>query len=195
MKRKLLLFALSLFTFYSAFAQNGVKKAKQSKPNIVYILADDMGYGELGCYGQDKIETPNLDALAKRGMKFTQHYAYPVCAPSRYILMTGQNSGKAFIRGNHEWGERGPVWDFKAMEENPYLEGQYPIPDSTVTLAEVLKGAGYTTGMVGKWVWAHPLPLVSQRNKALIIFMVTSVSDKIIPIIAVTCGKMKTAFL
>jgi len=159
MKRQILLLTLILFVFCSAFAQKAVKKTTQpklAKPNIVYILADDMGYGELGCYGQDKIETPNLDALAKRGMKFTQHYAYPVCAPSRYILMTGQNSGKAFIRGNHEWGERGPVWDFKAMEENPYLEGQYPIPDSTVTLAEVLKSAGYTTGMVGKWGLGAP---------------------------------------
>jgi arylsulfatase A-like enzyme len=127
-----------------------------NKPNIVYILADDLGYGELGCYGQDKIETPNLDAIAKNGMKFTQHYAYPVCAPSRYILMTGQNSGKAYIRGNHEWGERGPVWNFKAMEENPYLEGQWPIPDSTITIAKVLKTAGYTTGLVGKWGLGAP---------------------------------------
>lgn len=130
---------------------------KTAKPNVLYIIADDLGYGELGSYGQQKIETPNLDELARHGMRFTQHYAYPVCAPSRYILMTGQNSGKAFIRGNHEWGERGPVWDFKAMEANPYLEGQYPIPDSTVTLAEIFKSAGYTTGMVGKWGLGAPM--------------------------------------
>ncbi|WP_346236173.1 arylsulfatase [Niabella insulamsoli] len=132
------------------------QQRKAAKPNIIYILADDLGYGELGCYGQTKIETPHIDALAKNGKKFTQHYAFAVCAPSRYLLMTGINSGHAYIRGNHEWGERGPVWDFKAMEENPFLEGQFPIPDSTLTIAEVLKEAGYTTGLVGKWGLGAP---------------------------------------
>ena len=126
------------------------------KPNIVYILADDLGYGELGCYGQQKIETPNIDALAKDGKRFTQHYAFPVCAPSRYSLLTGINSGKAYIRGNDEWDERGDVWNFKAMEANPFLEGQRPIPDSTITIAKVLKSAGYTTGIVGKWGLGSP---------------------------------------
>lgn len=132
------------------------KNGKKKLPNIIYIYADDLGYGDIGAYGQQKIETPNIDALAKNGMRFTQHYAFPVCAPSRYLLMTGTNSGKAYIRGNHEWSERGPVWDFKAMEENPYLEGQWPIPDSTITLAEVLKKAGYATGIVGKWGLGAP---------------------------------------
>ena len=136
--------------------QSFAQKAK-AKPNIVYILADDLGYGELGSYGQQKIETPHLDELAKHGKRFTQHYAYPVCAPSRYGLMTGINSGKAFIRGNHEWGERGDVWNFKAMEENPFLEGQYPIPDSTVTIAKVLKTVGYNTALVGKWGLGSPM--------------------------------------
>lgn len=132
---------ISMFTMLIClFSLNAFSQAKRPKPekkktpNIVYIIADDMGYGELGCYGQEKIETPNLDALAKGGMRFTQHYAYPVCAPSRYLLMTGKNSGKAFIRGNHEWADRGDVWNFKAMEDNPYLEGQYPIPDSPLPL-------------------------------------------------------------
>src|SRR6478609_3131657 len=123
----------------------------QQKPNIVYILADDMGYGEPGCYGQQKIETPNIDALAKEGKRFTQHYAYPVCAPSRFSLLTGINSGKAYIRGNDEWEERGDVWNFKSMEANPFLEGQRPIPDSTFTIAELLQSAGYTTALIGKW--------------------------------------------
>jgi len=139
-----------------SFAAHAQKKVVQKLPNIVYIYADDLGYGDLGSYGQQKIETPNIDMLAKNGMKFTQHYAFAVCAPSRYLLMTGTNSGKAYIRGNHEWAERGPVWDFKAMEENPYLEGQWPIPDSTITIAEVLKDAGYTTGLVGKWGLGAP---------------------------------------
>ena len=130
---------------------------QSSPPNIVYILADDLGYGELGCYGQNKIETPNIDALAAAGMLFTQHYAFPVCAPSRCMLLTGKHSGHAYIRGNHEWGERGDVWNFAAMEANPFLEGQWPIPDSVVTVAELLQQAGYATGIVGKWGLGAPL--------------------------------------
>ena len=77
---------------------------KPEPPNIIYILADDLGYGELGVYGQEIIETPNLDALAKNGMLFTQHYAgSPVCAPSRSVLLTGQHTGHTYIRGNDEW--------------------------------------------------------------------------------------------
>ena len=95
---------LMLLISVHAFSQ---KINKTSRPNIVYILADDLGYGDLGAYGQQKIETPNIDALAKNGMMFTQHYAMPVCAPSRYSLMTGLHSGHAYIRGNDEWDERG----------------------------------------------------------------------------------------
>jgi arylsulfatase len=149
-----------------AFSQSpNQQRSKKMRPNIVYILADDMGYGELGSYGQKKIETPHLDELAKKGMRFTQHYAYPVCAPSRYLLMTGKNSGKAFIRGNDEWTEGGDVWNFKAMEANPYLEGQYPIPDSTITIAKVLKKAGYTTGIVGKWGLGAPMTAGAPNNQ------------------------------
>ncbi|MBS1607281.1 MAG: arylsulfatase [Bacteroidetes bacterium] len=129
----------------------------QKKPNIVYILADDLGYGDIGALGQTKIETPNMDALAKNGMLFTQYYAFPVCAPSRYLLMTGKHSGHAYIRGNDEWDERGPVWNFQAMEANPALEGQRPIPDSTITIAEMCKKAGYTTAIVGKWGLGAPM--------------------------------------
>jgi arylsulfatase len=151
MKKAALIIGSFLFS-PSNFAQS----ANTPKPNIVYILADDLGYGEPGCYGQQKIETPNIDQLAKEGKRFTQHYAFPVCAPSRYSLMTGINSGKAYIRGNDEWDERGDVWNFKAMEANPFLEGQRPIPDSTITIAKVLKGAGYATGIVGKWGLGAP---------------------------------------
>ncbi len=141
------------------------QKNQPQKPNIVYILADDLGYGDLGCYGQQKIETPNIDALAKNGMKFTQHYAFPVCAPSRYLLMTGKNSGQAYIRGNDEWTQRGDVWNFQAMEDNPTLEGQLPIPDSTITIAEILKKAGYATGMVGKWGLGAPMSAGEPNNQ------------------------------
>lgn len=129
-----------------------------NKPNIIYILADDLGYAELGCYGQEKIETPNIDRLAERGLRFTQHYSgSPVCAPSRCVLMTGKHSGHAFIRGNHEWRERGEVWNYAKAVENPNLEGQYPIPADTVTVAKLLKKAGYRTGIVGKWGLGGPL--------------------------------------
>lgn len=103
-------------------------------------------------------------------MMFTQFYAMPVCAPSRYSLMTGQNSGQAFIRGNAEWEERGDVWDFKAMEANPALEGQLPIPDSTVTIAKLLKNAGYRTGMVGKWGLGGPMSTGLPNNQGFDFF-------------------------
>ncbi|MCF8223984.1 MAG: arylsulfatase [Bacteroidales bacterium] len=132
-------------------------KEEARKPNIIYILADDLGYGELGCYGQEKIETPSIDLLAEKGMMFTQHYSgAPVCAPSRCILLTGKHSGHAFIRGNHEWGERGNVWDYKEMIKDPGLEGQYPLPEGTQTIGTVLQEAGYTTAIVGKWGLGAP---------------------------------------
>jgi arylsulfatase A-like enzyme len=132
-------------------------RTEKDRPNIIYILADDLGYGELGVYGQEIIKTPHIDALANNGMLFTQHYSgAPVCAPSRCVLLTGQHTGHAFVRGNDEWGERGKVWDYQAMSENPFLEGQRPLPDSIITIAEMLKEAGYHTGMVGKWGLGAP---------------------------------------
>ncbi|HEA20934.1 hypothetical protein LCGC14_0901290 [marine sediment metagenome] len=112
-----------------------------SSPNIIYILADDLGYGDLSCYGQEKFETPNIDKLASEGMLFTQHYSgSTVCAPSRSALMTGMHTGHTVVRGN--------------KEIQP--EGQYPIPDDTFTLAEALKKAGYATGAFGKWGLGFP---------------------------------------
>ncbi|MEO6914614.1 MAG: arylsulfatase [Chitinophagaceae bacterium] len=164
--------AIILFSLLASLDGNAqqVKKNKQQKPNIVYILADDIGYGDVGPYGQQKIETPNIDALAKNGMKFTQFYALPVCAPSRYSLLTGYHSGNAFIRGNAEWTERGDVWDFKAMEANPALEGQLPIPDSTITIAKLLKKAGYRTGLVGKWGLGGPMSTGLPNNQGFDFF-------------------------
>ena len=127
------------------------------KPNIIYILADDLGYGELGCYGQEKIETPNIDKLRSEGMKFTQHYSgSAVCAPSRCVLMTGKHTGHAHIRGNDEWKERGDVWSYSAMNKDPILEGQRPLPAGTITVPSLLKTAGYATACVGKWGLGAP---------------------------------------
>lgn len=101
-----------------------------------------MGYGELGSYGQQKIKTPNLDKIAKEGIKFTQHYTgSPVCAPARCILMTGKNSGHSYIRGNYELG------GFEDENEG----GQMPLPEGTFTIAKLMKQAGYVTGAIGKW--------------------------------------------
>ncbi|MDG2194805.1 MAG: arylsulfatase [Polaribacter sp.] len=129
----------------------------QQKPNIIYFLADDLGYGDVGIYGQEKIKTPNIDALAKNGMLFTQHYTgAPVCAPARYVFLTGKHTGHAFIRGNDEWSERGDVWDYAKVFEDPNLEGQRPIPAGTVTLGTELKKAGYATSILGKWGLGAP---------------------------------------
>ena len=128
------------------------------RPNIIYILADDLGYGEVGAFGQKVIETPNIDNLAKSGMIFTNHYSgAPVCAPARSVLLTGKHSGNTHIRANGEWSERGNVWSFKAMFEDPSLEGQRPLLDSIVTVAQVLHENGYKTGMVGKWGLGAPM--------------------------------------
>ncbi len=121
MIRLLLLFTIFPAIFPDALAQ----ERSSSKPNIIYILADDLGYGEVGVYGQDKIQTPNIDRLAVTGTRFTQHYTgAPVCAPARYILMTGLHSGHAYIRGNDEAGERGEVWNYAKAVYEPNLEGQ-----------------------------------------------------------------------
>ena len=113
----------------------------QQKPNIVYILADDLGYGDLSCYGQKHFQTPNIDRLANQGMLFTQHYSgCPVCAPSRSSLMTGLTTGHTPIRGNKSWKD----------------EGQYPLPAQSFTIAEMLKNAGYVTGAFGKWGLGSP---------------------------------------
>ena len=127
------------------------------RPNIIYILADDLGYGELGCYGQTRIETPHIDRLAASGMIFTDHYSgSPVCAPARAILLTGLHSGKAQIRGNDEWAERGDVWNYRAMIADSTLEGQRPLKAGTVTIGTLLQSAGYKTGVVGKWGLGAP---------------------------------------
>lgn len=128
---------LSIYTFIFILISTSICHAQSAnKPNVIFILADDLGYGDVGVYGQKLIRTPNINALAKSGMKFTQFYTgSPVCAPSRSALMTGQHTGHTPICGN------------KAMKP----EGQSPLPAAAFTIAELFKKAGYTTGDFGKW--------------------------------------------
>lgn len=117
-------------------------------PNVVFFFADDLGYGELGCYGQKIIRTPNLDQLAADGIRFTQNYTgNTVCAPSRCCLLTGKHPGHAFIRNN---GNPDYLEDLKKKYDWVF-PGQHPIPDSEITTAEVLKQKGYATAAIGKW--------------------------------------------
>ena len=128
---------------------------KPLKPNIIFILCDDMGYGDLGCYGQKYIHTPNIDRMAQEGMRFTQAYAgSPVSAPSRASLMTGQHTGHTHVRGNKEYWRGVPMMqygvnkDFSVVGQEPYDAGHIIIP-------EVMKKNGYTTGMFGKWAGGY----------------------------------------
>lgn len=124
----------------------------QRPPNVVIFLADDLGYGELGCYGQKWIKTPNIDRLASEGMKFSNFYSgNAVCAPSRCCLMTGKHPGHAYVRNN------GDPKDLQHLKERHGWEfpGQNPIPSEEVTLAEVLKQRGYATAAIGKWGLGH----------------------------------------
>jgi len=110
--------------------------AAAEKPNLIFILSDDLAQGDVGCYGQKLIKTPRLDRMASEGTRYTQAYCgTSVCAPSRASLMTGLHSGHCPVRGN---------WEIKP-------EGQFPLPADTVTVSQILKGAGYATACMGKW--------------------------------------------
>lgn len=122
------------------------------KPNILFILCDDMGYGDLGCYGQPFIQTPCIDQMAQEGMRFTQAYAgSPVSAPSRATIMTGQHSGHGHVRGNKEYW-LGEVW--YGQNKEYAVTGQEPYDPQHIILPEIMKKNGYTTGMFGKWAGA-----------------------------------------
>ncbi|UZD21424.1 arylsulfatase [Algoriphagus halophytocola] len=134
------------------------KEPEVQSPNVILILADDLGYGEVGYQGQKKIKTPNIDALSETGMVFTNHYSgAPVCAPARCVLLTGKHMGHAYIRGNDAMKERGDVWDYAKAAADPNLEGQRNIPANTETLSKMLQKAGYKTGIVGKWGLGGPM--------------------------------------
>lgn len=140
MKSKLLLYTSPFILVNTSQAINN-EKATDKPVNVIYILADDLGYGDLGCYGQQKIKTPHIDRMAAEGMLFTQHYAgCTVSAPSRASLMTGLHTGHTQIRGNKEIKPEGQ----QAMQVNTY------------TLGKLMKSANYTTGIFGKWGLGYP---------------------------------------
>lgn len=140
-------FIMAFFLFFTLAGCEGPQQDTKDEtitkrsPNIIYIMADDLGYGDLGCYGQKKFQTPNIDRLAQEGLRFTQHYSgSTVCAPSRSALLTGLHTGHTPVRDN--------------QEIQP--EGQWPLPAATYTLPEMLKEAGYVTGTYGKWGLGYP---------------------------------------
>jgi len=140
-QKSMKLLFISLLILLGCSSKKPLDQQDGRRPNIIYILADDLGYGDLSIYGQKKFATPNIDKLAQEGIKFTQHYSgSTVCAPSRSSLMTGLHTGHTPIRGNKEWKP----------------EGQWPMPADTYTMAEMLKDAGYVTGAFGKWGLGYP---------------------------------------
>ena len=133
---------LSLIALAATRLPAGASEKPSVPRNVVFILADDLGWGELGCYGQEKIRTPHLDQLAREGTRFTQHYSgAPVCAPARCVLMTGKHLGHAEIRGNLQAKVGFPQ----------FKEGQHPISAAAYTVAQNFKAAGFATGAMGKW--------------------------------------------
>ena len=130
--------SLLLSPFSLLLVSCSLLRAAESRPNIVYILADDLGYGDLSCYGQQRVATPHLDRLAAEGMRFTQHYAgTTVCAPSRAAFLEGRHTGHTSVLGN----------------QPPHL-----LDPKITTLPEALKQAGYATAIIGKWGLGHPPP-------------------------------------
>lgn len=149
----------NLLLYTGAFAAlcpaDASAQARKSVPNILLILCDDMGYGDLGCYGQKYIRTPHIDSMARRGMRFTQAYAgSPVSAPSRASLMTGQHAGHGHVRGNREYWPGSPEIVY-GQNRDYGVVGQEPYDPGHVILPEIMKKNGYATGMFGKWAGGY----------------------------------------
>lgn len=154
-----------LFVLASFFAGANSKVSNGAKPNVVIIIANDLGIGDLGVYGQQKIETPNIDALAKQGVRFTNFYSgAPSDAPSLAILLTGKHAGKSAIRGTDEWMERGPATNYVKVLLDSTLEGQRPLPVGEETIADMLKMNGYSTGIFGLWSLGSAISVGSPLN-------------------------------
>lgn len=128
---------------------------QSTAPNVIFILCDDLGYGDLGCYGQQFILTPRLDSMAAQGLRFTQAYSgSPVSAPSRATLMTGQHTGHTEVRGNKEYWKGVPMRQYGVSEEFSIV-GQHPYDSARIILPELMKNQGYTTGLFGKWAGGY----------------------------------------
>ena len=141
MKKPIILFTIVLATIFISCQNQPKEESIPQKPNIIFILADDLGYGDLSCQGQTKFQTPSIDRLAAEGMTFTQHYSgSTVCSPSRSVLLTGQHTGHTPIRGNKRDGNK----------------GNWPIAAEALTIAEILQENGYITGAFGKWGLGYP---------------------------------------
>ena len=143
MKKNLLLAGILglgvAFGFLTGCGTNN-QQEKETSPNIIFIMADDLGYNELGCYGQEIIKTPAIDRIATEGIRLTQFYSgSPVCAPSRCVLLTGKHTGNSYVRNNFEVKGGDGFW------------GQKPLADSIITIAELVKSKGYATAAMGKW--------------------------------------------
>ena len=152
--RQMMMLALGMAPIVAGAA--GASDKKEARPNIIFIMCDDMGYGDLGCYGQKRIETPNLDRMAQEGMRFTQAYAgSPVSAPSRASFMTGQHAGHTHVRGNREYWHSSLKQNVFADNADYTLIGQEPYLSTHKIIPEVMKQAGYTTGMFGKWAGGY----------------------------------------
>ena len=152
--RQMMMLALGMAPVVAGAA--GASDKKETRPNIIFIMCDDMGYGDLGCYGQKRIETPNLDRMAQEGMRFTQAYAgSPVSAPSRASFMTGQHAGHTHVRGNREYWHSSLKQNAFADNADYTLIGQEPYLSTHKIIPEVMKQAGYTTGMFGKWAGGY----------------------------------------
>jgi arylsulfatase A-like enzyme len=154
MKRQFMVFLLALAFAILCASPRSASTQTARRPNIIFIMADDLGYGNLGVYGQKLVKTPNIDRLAAEGIRFTQYYAgSTVCAPSRSVLMTGLHTGHTYIRGNSKDNFR---------------------PED-LTVAEVLKRAGYRTGLIGKWGLGHEGSTGVPTRQVSIIFTATSI--------------------
>lgn len=173
----------------------GQSQVKESRPNVIYIIMDDLGYGDIGCYGSEKIETPNIDRLYKDGISFTQHYTgSPVSAPARCVLMTGMHSGHAQIRANDEMAYRGAIMNYDSMYVHPGLEGQYPLKAHTMTLGRMMQQAGYVTGCFGKWGLGAPGTKVLPTNRDSTVSTDTTASGRHTVITPPFCIRMKTGY-
>lgn len=148
---------MNLRIAFSIIASVGSVGYAQDRPNIIYIMCDDMGYGDLGCYGQQLISTPNIDRMASEGMRFTQAYAgSPVSAPSRACFMTGQHSGHTHVRGNLEyWGRQNLQQDLYGENADYTCVGQEPYTTEHVIIPEIFKKEGYATALFGKWAGGY----------------------------------------